>query len=254
MDTAKNEEIGEFISALRKEKDMTQKKLAEKLFVSDKAVSKWERGLSMPDVSLLIPLSQVLGVTATELLCGKRMESDERLSVGEVESLMSTAIDFSLESGEQQKKVRGKRAVIFVICTAGGLMEIAGLLAMGNTFETLAPSLVTIELLTLIFGVYFTFFAKEKLPSYYDGNKINYYSDGFLRLNMQGVNFNNSNWKHIVNTAQTSMALVFAAFPAVFFFGTYFAPEFWAKASLAFTFAAAFCFLVPIYVAAKKYE
>lgn len=60
--------LGNFLSQLRKEKGWTQKDLAEKLYVSDKAVSKWERGLSVPDVSLLMPLSELLGVSVTELL------------------------------------------------------------------------------------------------------------------------------------------------------------------------------------------
>ncbi len=55
------ESFGQFLAQHRKEQGMTQKQLAERLFVSDKAVSKWERGLSLPDVSLLLPLSQLLG-------------------------------------------------------------------------------------------------------------------------------------------------------------------------------------------------
>ena len=58
---------------------MTQKELAQRLFVSDKAVSKWERGLSMPDVALLAPLSELLGVTVTELLRGQRTQERETL-------------------------------------------------------------------------------------------------------------------------------------------------------------------------------
>ena len=50
-----NEKFGLFVTELRKEKNLTQKDLAEKLYVSDKTVSKWERGLSMPNVVLLIP-------------------------------------------------------------------------------------------------------------------------------------------------------------------------------------------------------
>ena len=53
VDNVDNKKIGLFISSLRKDKNMTQKELAEKLFVSDKAVSKWERGLAMPDISLI---------------------------------------------------------------------------------------------------------------------------------------------------------------------------------------------------------
>ena len=58
-----NERFGKFILGLRKEKGLTQKELAERLYISDKAVSKWERSLSMPDIALLIPLSQMFGVT-----------------------------------------------------------------------------------------------------------------------------------------------------------------------------------------------
>jgi len=68
-----NEKMGLFISELRKSHQMTQKELAEKLDVSDKAVSKWERGLSCPDISLLSPLSDILGITTTELLNGERI-------------------------------------------------------------------------------------------------------------------------------------------------------------------------------------
>ena len=52
-----NEKFGLFVTELRKEKNLTQKDLAEKLYVSDKTVSKWERGLSMPNVVLLIPIA-----------------------------------------------------------------------------------------------------------------------------------------------------------------------------------------------------
>ena len=60
-------QMGDFIAKLRKEKGWTQKELAEKLFISDKAVSKWERNLSYPDISLLDPLSEILEVSVSEL-------------------------------------------------------------------------------------------------------------------------------------------------------------------------------------------
>ncbi len=68
MDTTK---IGELICTLRKEKGLTQVQLAERLNVSDKAVSKWERGLGCPDVSLLARLSQVFAVDLEKLLAGE---------------------------------------------------------------------------------------------------------------------------------------------------------------------------------------
>ena len=60
--------FGTFICQRRKELGMTQKEFAQRLFVTDSAVSKWERGLSLPDVALLTPLSEALGVGVAELL------------------------------------------------------------------------------------------------------------------------------------------------------------------------------------------
>lgn len=72
------QKIGSFILAIRKEKNMTQKQLAEKLHVTDRAVSKWERGLGVPDVSLLSDLSNILGVNINEILAGKRIDTLSR--------------------------------------------------------------------------------------------------------------------------------------------------------------------------------
>lgn len=72
-----NEKIGPFIRRLRKERGMTQKELAAVLNVTDKAVSKWELGTSLPDVGLLLPLAETLGVSVTELLGGARAPEAE---------------------------------------------------------------------------------------------------------------------------------------------------------------------------------
>ena len=61
------EMIGKFISACRKEKGLTQMQLAEKLNITNRAVSKWETGKSMPDVSLMLDLCNILGITVNEL-------------------------------------------------------------------------------------------------------------------------------------------------------------------------------------------
>ena len=67
--------IGPFIAELRKERKLTQKELAAQLQITDKAVSKWERGLSCPDITLLTSLADILGVTTGELLNGQRSPS-----------------------------------------------------------------------------------------------------------------------------------------------------------------------------------
>ncbi|MBQ5867464.1 MAG: helix-turn-helix domain-containing protein [Oscillospiraceae bacterium] len=69
--------IGSFISELRKEKNMTQKDLAEKLGITDRAISKWENGRGMPEVSLMKPLCEALDISINELLSGERIEQKD---------------------------------------------------------------------------------------------------------------------------------------------------------------------------------
>ena len=75
-------EIGKFIAKCRKEKKLTQAQLAEKLNITDRAVSKWETGKSMPDSSIMLELCEILGITVNELLSGEEidMESYEKKS------------------------------------------------------------------------------------------------------------------------------------------------------------------------------
>lgn len=74
-------EIGKFIAGCRKEKNLTQAQLAEKLNITDRAVSKWERGKSMPDSSVMLELCRILGITVNELLSGEKMNiSGEKMS------------------------------------------------------------------------------------------------------------------------------------------------------------------------------
>jgi transcriptional regulator with XRE-family HTH domain len=96
-----NEKMAHFIFELRKAKKLTQKELAEKLNVTDKAVSKWERGLSCPDVSLLNSLSNILGVTTSELLNGERSE----VSVPEIEAVVETTLKYV----DEVKKINVKK-------------------------------------------------------------------------------------------------------------------------------------------------
>ncbi len=68
--------IGEFIASQRKKNNLTQAALAEKLGITDRAVSKWERGKGLPDVSLMLDLCNIFGITVNELLCGEIMDMD----------------------------------------------------------------------------------------------------------------------------------------------------------------------------------
>ena len=72
-----NNKIGNFIATLRKEKGLTQQELGNRLFVTDKAVSKWERGLSLPDITLLQELASILDVDVSEIICGERGKKEK---------------------------------------------------------------------------------------------------------------------------------------------------------------------------------
>ena len=72
-----NRQIGRFIAECRKEKGLTQRELGERLHVTDRAVSKWETGKSFPDVSILEDVCRELDISVSELLAGKRIESED---------------------------------------------------------------------------------------------------------------------------------------------------------------------------------
>ena len=74
------ENIGKYISKLRKEMNITQEELAERLGVTDKSISRWENGKTMPDISLLVQLTDILNTTLPELINGRRMTKDELLA------------------------------------------------------------------------------------------------------------------------------------------------------------------------------
>ena len=72
--------IGAFIAECRKAKGWTQNQLAEKLGITDKAISKWETGRSMPDLSLFVPLCTLLDITLNELFAGECI-AEEKLKI-----------------------------------------------------------------------------------------------------------------------------------------------------------------------------
>ena len=82
------EKIGKYISEKRKEKKITQEELAERLGVSDRAVSNWENGKNMPDLSLFKPLCKELGITINDLMSGEDVDDNKY-----IESLEENIVD-----------------------------------------------------------------------------------------------------------------------------------------------------------------
>lgn len=95
------EQIGKFIKENREKKNLTQEQLAEKLGLTGKSISRWENGKTMPDISMLSPLANILGVSVQELLNGRKMTKEELLELkGTIEDLVE------YESKQQIKKDR----------------------------------------------------------------------------------------------------------------------------------------------------
>ena len=123
--------FGSFLAQLRREKGMTQKELAACLYVSDKAVSKWERGLSVPDISLLVPLAEQLNVTVAELLRGCRVEEEQRFTREETEELIRKALIFSAEPPERRQARTQKFLPLYGVSVVLGLVEDRSCLGRG---------------------------------------------------------------------------------------------------------------------------
>lgn len=110
-----NKKFGDFIKKLRKEKQLTQKELGEKLNITDKAISKWERGLSFPDIAVLKDLAEFFEIDISELLNGERGKKQEI----DIEKAIKEAIENykNIEEKKKEKvqKVKKRIGVISII-------------------------------------------------------------------------------------------------------------------------------------------
>ena len=71
------EKIGKFISKVRKEKNITQEQLADKLHITNRAISKWENGICLPDVSIMMELCKILDISINDLFIGEKTKNNE---------------------------------------------------------------------------------------------------------------------------------------------------------------------------------
>ena len=111
--------IGEFISSQRRKNNLTQAALAEKLGITDRAVSKWERGKGLPDASLMVDLCEILGITVNELLNGEKISMENNNQKNE-QLLLEMA-------KELEKKNKTIWSSMWVIMTVSITALIAGL-------------------------------------------------------------------------------------------------------------------------------
>lgn len=137
--------IGTFISSLRKEKNLTQSCLAEKLGITDRAVSKWECGKGLPDASLMLELCDILGITVNELLCGEKISMDNKNEKNEQLLL------------EMAKEVEQKNKTIWtnmwIILTVSMVALLAGIFAVAFLIPEGIWQLVAVLALCIVFLV-----------------------------------------------------------------------------------------------------
>ena len=118
--------IGKFIKTVRKEKSYTQREVAEKLNISEKTVSKWETGNGLPEVGLMLPLCDLLGIGVNELLSGERLDEKQYHQRAE-----ETIMDLLKERAEAKKKLVMSVVICVTTILAGVVfVMLAGLLEM----------------------------------------------------------------------------------------------------------------------------
>ena len=244
--------FGAFVATLRKGKGITQKELSEQLGVSDKAVSKWETGASLPDTALLIPLANLLEVSVTELLMCERMPQDDALNPDKVEDIVKTAITYMDDAPERAYHVKSKWIALYgfslSICCIGMVLNV-------TTAQPCMESLTTLALLSAVFGAYFCCFVCTKLPRFYDENSVSIFYDGPFRMNVPGVKFNNRNWPHIVKILRLCLCLCMILFPIINIVAGNIAADVWENIGKYVFLSMFLCgVLFPIYAVGKKYE
>lgn len=175
--------IGKYIAGKRKALGMTQKQLAEKLNMSDKSVSKWERGISLPDVSVYMELCEILGISINEFLAGEDIDAENVEKKSEDNIIQVTK--------DSKKKQKNLKSILALVTTFAVIM----VLVLGTVFvhkvmqpknyiiavDRTSAEMKTAELLSGADGAYlFNFYAKEEyktltiyLSEYQAGELIN---------------------------------------------------------------------------------
>lgn len=105
-------DIGKFIQEVRKEKGLTQKELADQICISDKTISKWENGNSVPDTSMLMSLCDALDITVNELLIGERIPP-ENYSMKAEETIMTLMKEN--EAGKKANRIGGIFGILLIV-------------------------------------------------------------------------------------------------------------------------------------------
>ena len=137
--------IGKFIADCRKKANLTQMQLAEKLSITDKAVSKWERGVAMPDTSIMLELCDILSISVNELLSGEKISMENNNQKNE-----QLLLDMAKELEKKNKAVWSSMWIIMIISIT---VLIAGIFIAAFLIPKGVWQLVTILCVCVVFFI-----------------------------------------------------------------------------------------------------
>lgn len=163
----KQEQIGKFIAKMRKKQNLTQAQLAEKLNVTDRAISKWETGKGMPDSSLMLPLCQILHISVNELLSGEVI-SQQNYQAKLEENLLETV---------KQKELADRKLLTLEIIWGTSAVMMYLVLVLLVTYLDLVPWLKLLVIMgatILIFIVSLFLLQIEQVAGFYECRKCHY--------------------------------------------------------------------------------
>ena len=143
--------IGKFIADCRKQKNLTQMQLAEKLGITDKAISKWERSIAMPDTSIMLELCDILGISVNELLSGEKISMENNNQKNE-----QLLLDMAKELEKKNKTIWNAMWIIMTVSILGligGLAIIAFFMPEGPWMLVAIISLCVVFLIPCFYAL-----------------------------------------------------------------------------------------------------
>jgi len=161
------DKIGKFISLCRKKQNLTQEQLSEKLGISDRAISKWERGINLPDASIMIELCEILDITVNELLSGEVIEK---------RNYMKKAEDNLVKLNELEEKNNKLLLTMEYVIGFISVISFVIIILVAAKFEMnlfFRISLISIACIILAIGIFYGM-KLEREVGYYKCNKCHH--------------------------------------------------------------------------------
>jgi transcriptional regulator with XRE-family HTH domain len=183
------EKIGRFIAELRKEKNMTQQELADKLNITDRAISHWENGRSMPDAGVILELCKILNINVNELLSAKKIK-EEKYNERAEESLL----EMRREIETQNKRILTLNKIIINLAII--IFVVIGLAATFIEMSMLIRNIIfAVDLVMLILFGFFTLNILQK-TGYYECQECKHqYIPRYTQMFFSMSGITNTNWR-----------------------------------------------------------